>query len=169
MVDPTTSFNSSRNNSISFDSKSAEHIQETQKTSYQSPPISSSAAQTGTDGNKKFIRTADLKFKVNKVSDATYAIESIVSKFSGYVTYTKLESRINRTTNTKIALDTIEEIIHYDMFNDITIRIPNYNLDTTLKALVPYIEFLNHRIIKANNVTLQILASQLEEERKKER
>ena len=42
--------------------------------------ISSSAAvENGKDSTRKFIRTAELKFKVKSVVNATYAIEHIIN------------------------------------------------------------------------------------------
>ena len=40
--------------------------------------ISSSAAVEKKDSTRKFVRTADLKFKVKNVPQTTYAIENIV-------------------------------------------------------------------------------------------
>ena len=49
--------------------------------------ISSSAAVAKEDSTHKFIRTADLKFKVKNVPQSTYYIENIVSKFDGFVSF----------------------------------------------------------------------------------
>src|ERR1017187_10006070 len=48
--------------------------------------ISSSAAkETGKDTSRRFIRTAEMKFKVKSVIQSTYAIESIVKHMGGFV------------------------------------------------------------------------------------
>ena len=57
--------------------------------------ISSNAAVEKKESNRKFVRTADLKFKVKNVAKSTYAIENIVSKNGGFVTFTDLKSNIN--------------------------------------------------------------------------
>src|SRR5688572_5416462 len=44
--------------------------------------VSSSAAAVSKDTSRKFIRTADLKFKVKNVIKATYRIEDIVNHFN---------------------------------------------------------------------------------------
>ena len=55
--------------------------------------ISSSAAkQNNKDSTRKFIRTADVKFRVKNVIDVTYSIENICDKEGGFVTYTNLSS-----------------------------------------------------------------------------
>jgi hypothetical protein len=131
-------------------------------------PVSSIASKVDPHSPNKFIRTANLKFKVKKVSDATYAIESIVSKFSGYVVHTALQTKIDYSTNTLIAPDTLQESIHYKVYNDIIIKIPNYNLDTSLKEMANHIDFLDYRTIEANDITLKLLSSKLAEQRKQQ-
>jgi ribosomal protein L1 len=59
-----------------------------------SDTVSSSAAVEKEGSTRKFIRTADLKFKVKNVTKSTYAIENITNKFDGFVTYTNLQSTI---------------------------------------------------------------------------
>ena len=52
--------------------------------------VSSSAAVENKNSNRKFVRTADVKFKVKNVAKSTYAIEDATTKFGGFVTYTHL-------------------------------------------------------------------------------
>ncbi|OYX82606.1 MAG: hypothetical protein B7Y83_14200, partial [Flavobacteriales bacterium 32-34-25] len=68
-------------------------------------PISSSAAVEKKDSTRKFVRTADLKFKVKSVPQTTYAIENITNKFGGFVTFTNLQSNIIDQYETKISQD----------------------------------------------------------------
>jgi len=63
--------------------------------------ISSSAAvENGKDTTRRFIRTADLKFKVKSVIKSTYNIEELTSRQDGFVTYTNLTSNIDNVTVT---------------------------------------------------------------------
>jgi hypothetical protein len=58
--------------------------------------ISSSAAvENNKDTTRKFIRTAELKFKVKSVVEATNDIERIIGSYGGFVTYTELKSSVN--------------------------------------------------------------------------
>jgi hypothetical protein len=127
--------------------------------------VSSSAAVEKNDSNRKFIRTADIKFKVKNVPQSTYAIENAVAKFGGFVTYTNLQSTISEKTKTKISQDSTLETIKYDVENNITIRVPNRQLDTILKTVAKQIDFLDSRVIKADDVSLQMLANQLAQNR----
>lgn len=127
--------------------------------------VSSSAAVQKDDG-RKIIRTADIKFKSTNVAKSTYAIENAVSKFGGFVTFTDLNSQIIEKSEVKIAQDSILEITKYTVLNDMTIRVPNTKLDTVIKIIAKEIDFLDSRQIKADDVSLQILANQLAQVRK---
>lgn len=128
--------------------------------------ISSSAAvENKKDSTRKFIRTAELKFKVKSVIKSTYDIEDITNKQGGFVTYTNLTSNINNVVTTAISADSTLETTYYTVVNDITVRIPNTKLDTTLKEIARNIDFLDYRIIKAEDVALQVLANNLTQKR----
>src|SRR6187431_3022873 len=127
--------------------------------------ISSSAAVEKEGSTRKFIRTADLKFKVKNVTQSTYAIENITNKFDGFVTYTNLQSNIIDKFETKISQDSTLETTRYNVENNITIRVPNKRLDTVIKCIAKQIDYLDYRVIKADDVSLKILSNQLSQNR----
>jgi hypothetical protein len=127
--------------------------------------VSSSAAVEPKNSDRKFVRTADIKFKVKNVANSTYAIENTTNKFGGFVTYTNLQSTISDKSETKISQDSTLEITKYRVENNITIRVPNIRLDTVIKTIAKQIDFLEYRIIKADDVSLQILSNQLTQNR----
>jgi hypothetical protein len=126
---------------------------------------SSAAVESGKDTTRKFIRTADLRFKVKNVIKATYAIEDIIRHFDGFVTYTNLNSSINYTTQIAVSADSSVEMTYYTVENSMTLRVPNVKLDTTLKTIAAHIDFLDSRVIKADDVALQLLANQMTQSR----
>ncbi len=82
--------------------------------------ISSSAAvENNKDSTRRFIRTADLKFKVKSVINSTYDIENITNLQGGFVTYTNLTSTINNITNTAVSADSSLETTYYTVTNAI--------------------------------------------------
>jgi hypothetical protein len=128
--------------------------------------ISSSAAvENSKDTTSKFIRTADLKFKVKSVIKSTYDIENITGSHGGFVTYTNLASNIDNVTNIAVSADSSLETTYYTVTNSITLRVPNIQLDTTLKEIAHNIDYLDYRIIKADDVALQILSNSLTQKR----
>jgi len=128
--------------------------------------ISSSAAvENGKDTTRRFIRTADLKFKVKSVIKSTYDIENITNRQGGFVKYTNLTSNINNVTTTAVSADSSLVTTYYTVTNSITLRVPNTKLDTTLKEISNNIDYLDFRIIKAEDVGLQILSNNLTQKR----
>lgn len=146
------------------DNAATADIADTQTTA-DSTAVSSSAAVEKKDSKQKFIRTADIKFKVKNVVKSTYAIENAVAKFGGFVTYTNLQSTINDQIKTKISQDSTLETTKYTVENNITIRVPNTQLDTVIKSIARQIDFLDFRVIKADDVSLKLLANQLSQKR----
>jgi hypothetical protein len=127
--------------------------------------ISSSAAVEPKNSNRKFIRTADIKFKVKNVPKSTYAIEDATSKFGGFVTYTNLQSNVSEKEEVKVSPDSTLVTTKYNVVNDITIRVPNKKLDTVIKTIARQIDFLDYRVIKADDVSLKMLSNELAQRR----
>jgi len=127
--------------------------------------ISSSAAVDNGDTIRRFIRTADLKFNVKSVIRSTYKIEDITKQFGGFVTKTTLRSNIENTTIIPVSEDSSLETIYYTVENILELRIPAKKLDTTLKAISQLINFLDYRIIQAQDVSLDIFSHRLAQNR----
>jgi hypothetical protein len=128
--------------------------------------VSSSAAVVSKkDSVRKFVRTADLKFRVKNVYKSTLKIEEITAANDGFVTYTNLNSTIDRKEITRVSEDSSLESIYYDVVNEITIRVPNYNLDSTIRQIAPLIDYLDYRTIKADDVSLLLAANNLVQNR----
>ena len=127
--------------------------------------VSSSAAVENKNSNRKFVRTADVKFKVKNVAKSTYAIEDATTKFGGFVTYTNLQSNIHSEDRTKVSQDSTLVTTKFKVDNNITIRVPNTKMDTVIKTIAKQIHFLDYRIIKADDVSLQMLSNELAQKR----
>lgn len=124
--------------------------------------ISSSAAvEKNTDSSRKFVRTAELKFRVKNVIHSTYDIEGITTRHGGFVTSTELNSTVDNVVNTAVSADSSLETTYYTVSNNMTLRVPNVALDTVLKEIARNIAFLDYRIIKADDVALQLLSNKL--------
>jgi hypothetical protein len=126
---------------------------------------SSGARPNALDSTHRFIRTADIKFRVKNVVGTTYAIEGITARFGGYVASSHLESQMIDMNTVKVSEDSSLETMRYRVVNTIVMRIPVSNLDTTLKSLVPLIDFLDYRNVNTNDITLNILTNQLQQKR----
>ena len=124
--------------------------------------ISSSAAQMSKfDSTHKLIRTAELKFRALDVTQTAFNIEDIVKKFGGFTASTDLSSKVTGKETTQISPDSLIETTTYHFTNEMVVRVPAKNMDTVLKCLVPMIDFLDYRNIKAEDVSLAYLRKQL--------
>ena len=126
---------------------------------------SSSAAVEPQHSDRKFIRTADIKFRVKDVAKSTYAIENTVTKFGGFVTNTDLRSNISEKDETQVSPDSTLETTKYNVDNSMTIRVPNTQLDTVVKSIAKQIDYLDFRVIKADDATLKMLANDMAQDR----
>lgn len=126
---------------------------------------SSAARPNALDSTHRFIRTADIKFRVKDVVNSTYSIENITARFGGYVANTHLTSEQTGQYTTRVSEDSSLETMHYMITNKIVLRIPVENLDTTLKSLVPLIDFLDYRNVSTNDISLEVLANMLQQKR----
>jgi len=125
--------------------------------SNEAPMVSSSAAVVDKNSN--------LRFKVKNVAKSTYAIENTVAKFGGFVTSTELRSNIVNTSTAKISNDSLVETTRFVVENNMIIRVPNTLLDTTLKTIARQIDYLDFRVIKADDVSLKLLSNDLSQKR----
>jgi hypothetical protein len=113
------------------------------------------------DSERVFIRNADLYFKVKDVQTATFDIERIVNEHNGYTTSSVLESTVNYKNSVRVSEDSVQDVINYTVHNNMVLRIPNSELDKTLNEIAVHIDFLDHRTVKAEDVTRDLLSAKL--------
>lgn len=114
---------------------------------------------------RKFIRTAELKFRVADVSSTTSKIETIVRNQGGFVIYTNLSSSIDHKETYQVSRDSSLETIYYTFSNELKLRIPNRKFDSTLQSIATLVDFLDYKVVKADDVSLQLLDNQLTQKR----
>ncbi|NJO03333.1 MAG: DUF4349 domain-containing protein, partial [Bacteroidia bacterium] len=108
---------------------------------------------------RQFVRSVETRFRVHNTRQATRQIEDISAHYEGFITYTDMRSRIVRVDRVPISADSTEERTFFTIDNEMTLRVPNHNLDSVLRALNPLIEFLDYRTLKADDVSLQMLGN----------
>lgn len=127
--------------------------------------MSSSAAVEDKNSKRKFIRTADARFKVKDVAQSTYKIENLTKSMGGFVTLSELRSNITENDETQVSQDSLLQTTRYEVNNTLALRVPNIKLDTLLRSLAKEVQFLDYRVIKADDVNLQLLANELSQKR----
>lgn len=81
------------------------------------------------------------------------------------MTSTELKSNIVDVSTAKKSSDSIVETTRFIVENNMVIRVPNTLLDSTLKTIAKQIDYLDYRIIKADDVSLALLANDLSQRR----
>lgn len=128
--------------------------------------ISSAAAiENKKDSTHKFIRTAELKLKVNNVIKSTLNIEKTVIQSNGFVTLSNLASNVKNKTLVPLSPDSSLETTYYTVENSMILRVPSSKLDSILTEIAKEIEFLDYRIIKADDIALSLYANTLAQQR----
>lgn len=124
------------------------------------------AAQIGRlDSTHAFVREGDLKFRVGNVPEATYRIERLTQQLGGYVRNTQLAASRQSFTQHRISRDTLQEIEHYTVTNQLLVRVPAMHLDSFLRGLVPLVDHLDARNLSCRDITLELLAEELARKR----
>jgi hypothetical protein len=125
----------------------------------QTDSISTAALFASAD--RKFIRTADVKFKTSDVQHTTEKIENLTRRYNGFVTHTQLTSSVLSTHTIPVSPDSLLERQEYTVENSMTIRVPATQLDSLIHEIGKLAEFIDFRILKADDIHLQLLENTL--------
>lgn len=133
-----------------------------EKTKEMEQNMTSTAAKvSGVDSLRKFIRTAQLEFKVANVFNSTHKIEDLTKSFGGFTTTSNLHNEIRSNQTYRISKDSSIEITEYVVKAKLEVRIPKVNLDTFLRSLAPMVVFINTRNVSAHDIQLDIMETEL--------
>jgi hypothetical protein len=120
---------------------------------------------TNAPADKKFVKTAELKFKVSNVLYATMRIEELCVKYGGYTMYSNLQNSVNNDKSSRISRDSILHCRQIVVENNMNLRVPNAKLDSFVRELNPLVVFFDYRVIKMDDVTYQFMANQKKNDR----
>jgi|GEM_PF-1478270 len=136
------------------------------KTSLPQNYIASGAASTINDDSiHKLIRSANIRFKVNDIPQATYSIEQIIIRHNGLIMESSIKNYNKHTNSIDISKDSTLLIHHYNLTSNLQLRVHNSKLDTILKEIAPLAVEIDYRTVTAKDVTFQLLAEKLKKER----
>lgn len=127
--------------------------------------LTSSVSKINDDSTKKFIRTANVDFHTKDVVKTTYGIETLAMQNGGYVENSDINNRIANEKIVQISKDSAYKITRQILTAEMTVRVPAKLLDSTLQQISTYVEQLNSRDLKAENVTLKYLSEDIQQRR----
>lgn len=111
--------------------------------------------------NKKFIRTIESTFQVKDVKQSTQGISNFTTKLGGYVSNMSLNSEILSTNKIQTSADSLTEIKEYILKNDLTLRVPNRQLDSLLGEIFKTVVFWDNYEVKTDDITFKVLSNSL--------
>jgi hypothetical protein len=111
--------------------------------------------------NKNFIRTAELRFKTKDVLHTSNDIEYIVARHKGFVTYSKVNNEVQQVTSSNLGDDSTLEITKHTLSNNIILKVPSQELDSTLREITKHVEVLDYKLTQANDVSIEQNANNL--------
>lgn len=123
------------------------------------------ASMVNDDGLHKFIRTARLKFKVKNTASATYDIERVILRNSGFIIKSEIQDVEYYTSTTPISKDSVLITRKSAPQANMVLRVPVESLDTTLRQIAPLASKIDFRTVEAEDVTEKLLADRLAQER----
>jgi hypothetical protein len=113
------------------------------------------------NSNRKLIKTANLVFQVADVERTTIKIERLANVYGGFILTSGIRSANMQYTTQRINKDSVLEVGLKSISNDITLRVPEFLLDTVLCELSRLWIQLDERTLNAEDVTIDFLANEL--------
>lgn len=125
------------------------------------PSQLASAANSQSDPARKFIRTADLRFRVEDVYRSALAIEDLVAAHGGFVVSNRIRSEPRDVRRRAIGDGRLLELTEVQTTGDLTVRVPAARTQPFLRALAKEMTFLDARDFGAHDAQFDLLRQQL--------
>jgi len=127
-----------------------------------------SSAITYTDGERKFIRTANARFRVKDVYVSALGIEDTVGSHGGFVVKNDIRADTMSTRRHPIGDGKLMELSEYVVQGHLIVRVPSAKTQEFLRAIVGHVVFLDQRNFAARDAQFDLLRQQLEMMRNQE-
>ena len=127
-----------------------------------------SSAATYTDAQRKFIRTAQAKFRVKDVYQSALAIEDAVAAQGGFVTKNDIDTNIDAIRKRSLGNGQLVELAEYTVRGELTVRVPSDKTQAFLRSIIGQMEFLDTRSFAAMDAQFALLREQLAYQRNQE-
>ena len=110
---------------------------------------------------RKIIKKADIRCRVNDVFTATSSLEKLVTGFDGIVSDSRMENQASEIKRLPYKVDSLKQIRSVTTTSRMTLRVPVAQLDTLLSAIAVQAMFIDTRSLQLSDVTLQYLSNEL--------
>lgn len=127
-----------------------------------------SSAATYSDAQRKFIRTAQAKFRVKDVYQSALAIEDAVAAQGGFVVKNDISTQIDDIRRRSLGNGQLVELAEYTVRGDLTVLVPSDKAQAFLRSIIGQMEFLDARSFAAADAQFALLREQLAYQRNQE-
>jgi Domain of unknown function (DUF4349) len=118
-----------------------------------------------TPQERKFIRKAELRFKVRNVQVSSNVVEDLVDKYKGFIIKSQLTTNVLNINEVELSEDSVLKNKSYEVNNEISLRIPNESFEKIQREIQPLMTFLDSQTVSAEDVSLNLMASELRKKR----
>ncbi|MFV0418774.1 MAG: DUF4349 domain-containing protein [Dysgonomonas sp.] len=132
-----------------------------------SPNFISTSAANGINDDEmhKFIRTAQMKFKVKDVVEATQLIENIVLNNKGFILNSSIVNKQLSPHTINISKDSSLVTYYLNLESKLQLKVPSQFLDTTLRQIAPLAVSIDYRTVNADDVTTRLMSEKMAQTR----
>ena len=133
-----------------------------------SASVDSKAADTSTAVQAKLVKTADMRFKVKDVRQASENISALTAKYNGMVMHHQMQATNEGSQDTRLGTDSIMHISLFTMVADMTVNIPPNNLENFMNQVAQLGLYIDSRKMNIDDKSLEYLSSKLKTQNKEE-
>lgn len=127
-----------------------------------------SSANTATDPQRRFVRTATAAFQVEQVYAAALRIEDITAAASGFVVSNRIDTQALRVIERPIGDGKLLRLSEVQPRASLVVRVPSERTQAFLREIAKVMTFLDSRGFEANDVQFELLRRQLASQRAQE-
>lgn len=115
--------------------------------------------------SRKRVKSADVRCRVSDVFQATSRMEQLVTRLGGIVVESNLQNESVQHFSVPYSTDSVKSVQLYTPTANLTLKVPVEHLDSVVYSLTATAGFIDHRVVKDQDMTLKYLANALKNER----
>lgn len=109
--------------------------------------------------SRKIIHTADIRCRVSDVYKSVDTLERMVNELGGMIAESHMENSTTSVRSVRFSADSLKQVTGYTTTAHLTLRIPNFFLDTVIRKVPALATFIDTRTMQRQDVTLKYLAN----------
>ena len=123
--------------------------------------LTSGALMPANAGERRFVITSSLEFRVQQVLAAALKLEDLAAKHGGFVVDNTINAETGRIERSVRSDGSVLVLSEYTTRGRLILRVPSANTQAFIRELAPLVEFLDNRRFSAQDVHLELLTNRL--------